>query len=226
MRTSVRNNARPHHNMKKYCLLLLLISSSFHLARAKHPDEEKAFKILDQISQHNFQATFTYIHRSSQLELLESFEGGKIAVQGNKYRLTLPGQEVINNGKTVWTYLMDANEVQITDHDPEQEATTPWTIFANYRRDYGFSRFDTHQADGHSYDSVELFAKDTENVLARIRITVARNTKYIKYVEVMDHNQTLHIFFMTDFVYDLTLDKAFFNFNLDDYQDIEVIDMR
>lgn len=210
--------------MKKYCLFFLL-SSSIGPAMAQN-EKEAAFTLLDSISQHSFRATFTYETRSSQLEFLESFEGGEIAICGNQYRLTLPGQEVINDGQTVWTYLKDANEVQITDHDPEQVAVTPWTIFANYRQDYTFSRFDTHQANGHVYDSVELLAKDAENFLSRVKITVERATKHIEYVEVMDSNQILHVFLITDFAYDLTFDKAFFSFNAEAHQEVEVIDMR
>jgi outer membrane lipoprotein carrier protein len=210
--------------MKRYYLLLLL-SGSFSLVMAQN-ENEAALALLDSISHRNFKATFAYATRSSQLELLESFAGGEIAVQGNKYRLTLPGQEVIGNGQTVWTYLKEANEVQITDHDPEQEAVTPWAIFANYRRDYTLCCFDTHQANGHVYDSVELLAKDAGNYLSRVRITVERATKHIECVQVTDSNQTLHSFFITYFEYDLKFDKAFFSFNIKAHKGVEVIDMR
>jgi outer membrane lipoprotein-sorting protein len=213
-----------YYKMKKYYLFFLL-SGSFSPAIAQN-EHDAACALLDSISQHSFRATFAYANRSSQLELLESFEGGQIAVCGNKYRLTLPEQEIINDGQTVWTYLKDAKEVQITDYDPEQETVTPWTIFANYRRDYTFCRFDTHQVNGHIYDSVALLAKDAENSLSRVKITVARATKYIESVEVMDSNQTLHVFMITDFAYDLTFDKAFFSLNAEAYNGAEVIDMR
>jgi hypothetical protein len=210
--------------MKKYYLILLLISS-FNPAMTQK-EYEAASALLDSISQRGLKATFTYANRSSQLELLESFEGGQIVIQGNKCRLTLPAQEIINDGQTVWTYLKEANEVQITDHDPKQEAATPWTIFANYRRDYTICRFDTHQENGHIYDSVTLLAKDAENFLQSVSITIARATKHITYLEVMDSNQALHVFLITDFTYDLKLDKTFFSFNVEAHQGVEVIDMR
>ena len=168
-----------------YLLLALLgIGNACHCAMAQHQDEESASKILHQIGKHSFQGTFTYVHLSPQQEVLESFEGGKIAVQGRQSRLGLPGQEIINNGETVWTYLTEANEVQITDYDPEQGPITPWTIFANYQQHYKFSRLDTHQAEGHTYDSVSLWARDSEHVLADIKITVERSTKKIQHIAV------------------------------------------
>ena len=212
-----------------YCLLVLVcMGSTFHsvMAQQQHPDEEKAFKILDQISQNCFQATFTYTHQSPQLALLENFDDGKIIVHDHKYHLILPDQEIINDGQTVWIYFKVANEVQVADHDPEQETLTPWTIFSHYRRDYDFFRLDTHQADKQFYDCVTLVAKDTDNTLTKVIITVARATKHIKSIEIMDHNQALHNFFVTYFVYNLEFDELPFYFSLDKHPGIEVIDMR
>jgi len=212
--------------IKKYSLLFLLLGGFFGHTRAQHPDEEKAFVLLDSIGQRSFQATFIYDHRSPQGEPEEAVEG-KIIVQGNQYRLTLPEQEVINNGQTVWTYLRDAKEVQITDHNPEQEATTPWSILASYRQNYVLDRLDTHQVDGQVYDVVALVATNDEHDPAKIILTIARTTKHIKRLEILDSNQILHTFSITHFTHDLKkLDKKFFSFNLGDHQDIEVIDMR
>lgn len=43
---------------------------------------------------------------------------GEIIVQGPKFNLKLSGQEIINNGTTVWTYLKESNEVNITNYEP------------------------------------------------------------------------------------------------------------
>jgi outer membrane lipoprotein-sorting protein len=209
--------------MKKYYFLLLL-GGFWHPATAQHQEKE-AFSLLDSIIQRDFQATFTYSSRSSQAQQEEISEGN-ITVQGNQYRLTMQQQEIVNNGQTIWTYLIEANEVQITDHDPEQEATTPWEALANYRQDYTLDRLDTHQVDGQVYDVVALVATNDAYNVEKIILTVAHTTRHIKRLEILDSSQVLHTFSMTNFTYNLALYKAFFNFNLDDYQDIEIIDMR
>jgi outer membrane lipoprotein carrier protein len=209
--------------MKKYCLLLLL--GSFWYPATARRQEKEVLALLDSISQRNFQTTFTYSCRSPQ-EQLEEISKGEITVHGNQYRLTIQQQEIINNGQTTWTYLVEANEVQITDYDPEQKATIPWGIFANYRRDYALSQLDTYRVEGHVCDVVTLVPKDDENDLCKIVLTIARTTKCIQRLAVLDRNQILHTFSITNFTYGLKLDKSFFNFNLDDYPNIEVIDMR
>lgn len=215
--------------LPSYCLLLLLhISSSLSAAMATHQDEEKAFKILDYINQHPFQATFTYSSQSGQhaLEEEEAVWKGKLIVQGNQYRLTLQDQEVISNGQTVWTYLKDVNEVQITDHDPEQDAAIPWRIFAYYRQYYALVRLDTHQIDGQVYDVIELVSTNEENELLKLIITVTHATKHIKSLAMYDDNHTLHVLSVTDFRYKPNFDATCFQFNPQSYQGIEIIDMR
>ena len=209
-----------------YCLLLSL-GGSLSAAMATHQDEARAFQILDYISQNAFQATFTYSSQSDQHALAEATAWeGKLTVQGNQYLLTLQDQEVISNGQTVWTYLKEVNEVQITDHDPEQDVAIPWRIFTHYRQYYALSRIDTHQIDGKMYDVVELVAKDAEHELLKIIITVTRTTKQIKSLAMYDDNDTLHVFTMTDFRYKPNCDERFFQFNPQAYQGIEIIDMR
>lgn len=209
--------------MKKYCLLLL-VSSTFHPARAQC-QENKAFALLDNISHHNFQAAFVYSSQSSQGKPGETLEGN-IAVQGHQYRLSMDGQEIVNDGTTIWTYLTYANEVQITNHHPEQAAATPWAILNNYRQDYTVLDLCTQEIDQHVYDVINLQAKDKEHSLPHITLTIERTTKHIKRLATLDSDQTLHIFSITDFAYDLKFDKAFFNFNTKEYVAIEIIDMR
>jgi outer membrane lipoprotein carrier protein len=209
--------------MKKYYLLLLL-GSIFSPATAQN-QQKKALALLDSIGQRNFQAAFTYSSRSPQ-EPLEEISRGEITVHGNQYRLIMQQQEIINNGQTIWTYLVEANEVQITDCDPKQKTITPWNIFDNYRQDYTLGQLDTYRVEGHVCDVVELVPKDNANDLCKILLTIAHTTKHIQRLEILDSDQTLHTFSVTNFTYDLKLDKAFFIFNLDDYPNVEVIDMR
>lgn len=209
--------------MKKYYLLLLLFSSIFGPATAKNQQKE-AFTLLDSIGQRSFRATFLYASRSQSDQSLVPFEeGGQIVIHGNKYRITLPEHEVISNGKTVWTYLKNANEVQIMNYD-SKEARTLWAIFANYRRDYTLE----HYYDAtHPYGiTVALLAKDPETSITKVSITVTPDTKYIRSIEVTDKNQTLHTLLIEDFEYDLKFDKAFFSFDTAEHKEVEVIDMR
>jgi len=47
---------------------------------------------------------------------------GSIIQSGEKYQLSLPGFQVMCNGKTVWTYLENNKQVQISDFEDMEES--------------------------------------------------------------------------------------------------------
>ncbi len=50
---------------------------------------------------------------------------GTLLLKGPMYKVVMGSQEIISDGKVIWTYLKDANEVQINDpkSDPELSIT-------------------------------------------------------------------------------------------------------
>ncbi|MEM9417022.1 MAG: outer membrane lipoprotein carrier protein LolA [Bacteroidota bacterium] len=226
--------------MKKYYFLALLIGT-IRLAWAG-PAHEMAAHLLDRIGeQKNFRATFTYHIQSDQKESSEKKLVGSITVQGHQYRLSIGGQEIISDGTTVWTYLPDANEVQINAYDPEQGASAPWLLFTNWRQTHEFYDLSDQiiyskrggcykRNDGNgTYDiylTATMVAKASENTIQKLVITGNRGRLDIKRLEVLDSNQQWHRFSVTKFKTSLALDDAFFKFMPENYAGIEVIDMR
>ena len=94
------------------CLLIGTVS-------VQAQQDEAARAILDAMSDKYqamaaFTTDFEYILENPSEDLTETFEG-KVSVKGEMYRLTMEGQEIINNGETVWTYMEELNEVNISD---------------------------------------------------------------------------------------------------------------
>jgi outer membrane lipoprotein-sorting protein len=92
------------------CAMILAISVSAQY-------DPKALQSLDAMSKKYkaipaFEASISYVLTNDVEKVNEEFKG-KITVKGDKFRLALPEQEVINNGSTVWTYLPEAKEVNI-----------------------------------------------------------------------------------------------------------------
>src|SRR5438046_725046 len=57
---------------------------------------------------------------------------GSFLMKGEKYHITIPGQEIISDGKTVWTYMKDANEVQVSNNNPSEQSISPTKLFTNF----------------------------------------------------------------------------------------------
>lgn len=213
--------------MKKYSLLILL-SCTTSLAWAR-PAEDIARNLLEEsIGKHkNFQATFTYQIQPDQEKVAEEKLTGRLTLQGHQYRLSIDGQEVVSDGTTIWNYLKEAKEVQITNCDPKEALHTPWLLLTNYHQEYTFESLNHHQKmNKKAYAVVTLRAKDPENNLQQVIIAIEWGTKHIKRLEVVDNNHTRHIFSVSKFGTDLALEETFFNFIPESYAGVEVIDLR
>ena len=108
--------------MKKlFSLVVCLIVLAFSAAAQ---NDTKAQTILDAMSKKykdmpSFKAKFSFTLDNPQAKVKESSEGD-IEVKGAKFHLKMGNQEIYNNGTTVWTYLKDVNEVNISSYEPEE----------------------------------------------------------------------------------------------------------
>ena len=213
--------------MQKYIVLgWVALLLSIYSAQAKKKPIKVAWELLDSVSEHeNFQATFEYNYRPAQGEW-EPAQAGKMAVQGQAYRLVMDEREVVCNGETVWTYLPEVNEVQITALDPEQPLNTPWAVLKQYREAYQLLSLHENKVEDNLYATIDLLSRDKACTFPKVKLVIERATQHIQCIEALDNNQTLHKFNIANFEYDVSFDTVFFNFSPDEFKNVEVIDLR
>jgi outer membrane lipoprotein carrier protein len=208
-----------------YWLLCVTILLAF-----KSSNEQSAmYKVLNSIHKiHIFKANFVYTSREvgdEQDKIQESIQG-EIWVKDNKYHLLLEQQEIICNGQMIWNYLPQAQEVQIDEYDPEQESLDPIKLLTLYRSGFTPVNLKTEQIRDHICDVIELVASDPENSIRRIILTIDQKEKKIRHLEALDTDQYWHVFRITKFEAKEKLPDHLFEFDLEKYPNIEVIDLR
>ena len=109
--------------MKKITFLLSFIFLNVYFLFSQ--DDKKALDMLNSMSDNykkmkGFTSSFTYSMKNLTEDITDSFSG-KISVRDDKYVLYIEGQKIINDSKTVWTYLEDLNEVTISDFDASEQ---------------------------------------------------------------------------------------------------------
>ena len=102
-----------------------------------------------------FNAVFTQTLENPTSKIKETMQGD-ITVSGNKFRLKLKDQEIINNGTTIWTYMKSENEVNISDNDPDEQQMSPNAIFTLYKKGYKYAFVEEVKEGGQTYNVVEL----------------------------------------------------------------------
>jgi outer membrane lipoprotein carrier protein len=159
--------------------ILALISG---VAQAQY--DPKALEILDAMSKKykdyiSFEANLS-CNLINETEKVNDQFNGKIVVKGDKFKLTLPEQEVINNGKTTWTYLPDAKEVNIDNFDPNSDDINPAKIYEIYKKNFKYLYLNEEMDGGEMCDVIDLVPEKKDAQFFKIKMKISKKDKNIK----------------------------------------------
>lgn len=214
--------------MKKFLSLLLLSATAVQIGYAQQ--DPKAGKILDQMSAkyqalNGFKAAFTQTLENPTAKVKENLSGD-ITVSGTKFRLKMNGQEVINNGQTMWTYMKSENEVNISDYDPEDQDISPSQIYTLYKKGYKYSYVQEAKENGEAVDVIELSPEDRNNSVYKVRLNVSKKDRSVKSWKMFKKNGNRYTFTIKKFQPNPPMDGTTFSFDKAKYKGVKVIDLR
>ena len=208
--------------MKKITFLLSFIFLNVYFLFSQ--DDKKALDMLNSMSDNykkmkGFTSSFTYSMKNLTEDITDSFSG-KISVRDDKYVLYIEGQKIINDSKTVWTYLEDLNEVTISDFDASEQDISINNVFEVYKEGYKHKFID--KVNG--INNVEIYPDDESKSYFKISFSILENNLLSSFT-VYDKSNSIFIYTIDDFMEE-DLDNSLFFFDLEKYPDIEVIDFR
>lgn len=208
--------------MKKITFLLSFIFLNSYFLFSQ--DDKIALDMLNSMSDNykkmkGFTSSFTYTMKNLTEDITDSFSG-KISVRDDKYVLYIEGQKIINDSKTVWTYLEDLNEVTISDFDPSEQDISINNVFEVYKEGYKHKFIDKVN----DINNVEIYPDDEGKSYFKISFAILENNLLSSFT-VYDKSNSIFIYSIDDFLEE-ELDNELFTFDLEKYPDIEVIDFR
>lgn len=159
---------------------------------------------------------------------------GSIIVQENRYHLILKNQEIINDGTTVWTYLKDAKEVNISNYEPDEDDITPNKVYSLYEKGFKYAIEQENVAiEGGTYDKIRLSPTDTKvsyhTIFLFIKKNAGVNTGAIKKWQIYEKNGneiTYSVYEFTKYPKVVTENPNYFYFDTKKYPGVEVVDLR
>lgn len=209
--------------MKQLILSILITTSSlFGFTQS----DKKAVQILDDVSAKTkayktIKIEFTYAMDNAKQKIHDKFNGS-LTSKGDKYKLSAAGQDVFCDGKTVWTYLKDAKEVQINDIGNDDDAFTPTKMLTNYTKDYK-SKFIEEKGNE---QVIELYPLKKGKSMIKVRLSIDKTKKQITKFVMYDKNGSTFSYIVNKFVTDQAISDNIFIFNKSDHPGVEINDMR
>ncbi len=208
--------------MKK--IILAALSLLFMLPVYAQTDK-KARTILDEVSAKTkayktIRIEFTYTMENKAQNINDSFKGVLIS-KGENYKLSFSGQEIFSNGKTVWTYLKDANEVQINNVSKEDDSFTPNNLLSSYNENFKAKLLEENSKQ----QVIELIPVQKKN-FNKVRVTIERARKIVSSITIFDKNGSTYTYTVNKFETDLPFTDSMFVYKAAEHPGVEEIDMR
>src|ERR1700761_4387368 len=144
--------------MKKTLLVTLLIFV-FANVFAQQPDTKTAQPILNGVSEKyksftSVKAEFTIKTEDGTGKTTDN-QAGTLYVKGNKFKLELNNQQIVCDNVTIWTYLKDANELQINTYEPDENTISPSQIFTIYEKNFIYGFIEEKTVNGKVFQVIE-----------------------------------------------------------------------
>jgi outer membrane lipoprotein carrier protein len=151
---------------------------------------------------------------------------GKVSSKGNMFKAEMGNQTIISDGKTLWTYLKDVNEVQINNFEQGQDIMTPNDIFKIAEKDYLAYMGDKITEGGKSLQIIELTPKNKTLSFSKIKMYIDVSDNSVKRGVVYDKNAIHYTYSISNLKTNMELSDTTFKFDKSKYPGVEVIDLR
>ena len=206
-------------------IIALIINFIFIQGAFSQENNKKALQILDKMSNlyksmDSFSSTFEYSMVNLDEDIEDSFQG-KITIKEEKYLLKIEGQEIINDGETVWTYIPELNEVNISTFEYDDQEISLNNVFDLYKD--GFEQ--NYLSEDNKYHKIELYPEDESKSYYKILILINKVDFSMYNFSVFDKSNTKYVYKINEFKEE-KIDDSFFIFDSSKYPGIEIIDFR
>jgi outer membrane lipoprotein-sorting protein len=210
--------------MKRLVVMALLTASYFTIHAQTDP---KAKTILDELSAKtkaytSVKAEFSFV--TEKKDKTKETQNGKIQIKGAKYKVEIPGHDIYCDGKTVWDFIKDANEVQVKDMETGgDEALNPSTIFTMYEKGYKY-KFDGEDAVN---QTLSLFPINPDKKkFHTVKLIIDKTKKQISSIKLLMKDGSTQTWTIKGFTVNTPIPDADFAFDAKTHAGVSIEDLR
>ena len=213
--------------MKKIILLVLLAGASmisWHASAQKTADQLLKAVVEKTRNTPNLKIEFLYQMINTKAGINEK-KNGTLFLNGDAYKVLIDGQTIVSDGKTVWTYLPESNEVMVSNAGTGDEALSPTSLLSSYYNNYKASFANDKENSARGLKTIELKGA-AGSKFPKVIVGVRESAEQLGRLVIFDNGGNQFVYDMSRMTPNTTLARNFFTFNPSDYPGIDVVDMR
>jgi len=199
------------------CLVLLFAAQ---VVTAQNNAEAIIRLMVNQVKSHkNVELAFNY-QTSPDGKNFSDNEKGHAWLQGEAYKIEMAEQQTISDGKTIWSYLVDEEEVMISNASDGTD-NTPLKLLTSLDESYVAT---LSGIDAQGIATIEL--ANPKGQYKRVTLKINSKKTELKSADIYMEDGSKVSITVEEMKYDQKLDDIFFTFDTKKHPNVDVIDMR
>ena len=176
--------------------------------------------MVDQLKSHkNVEMRFTY-QISPDGRTLGDSQQGHAWLQDEAYKIEMADQQTISDGTTIWSYLIDDEEVMVSNAS-EGSDNTPLKLLTSLDKSYAAT---LTSIDAKGVAIIELANPNGQYKRVTLKIDTVKSE--LKSADIYLEDGSKVVITVEEMKFDQSLDDKFFTFDASKHPDVDVIDMR
>ncbi len=154
---------------------------------------------------------------------------GKVQVKGSKFKLEIPGNLIVCDGKTIWANNKDANEVTIKNFDATNEdQLNPSKIFTLYETGYKYKYINDEKVGTTVCQVIDLFpsVKPEKKKFHTIKLYVNKTKKQVAKMTMLMKDGTTQTYEIKTFKPNVEIADGAFVFDTKPFKADQIVDER
>ena len=199
------------------CLVLLFATQ---VVTAQNNAETLIRLMVNQVKSHkNVEMTFNYQISPDGKNFGDS-EKGHAWLEGEAYKIEMADQQTISDGKTIWSYLIDDEEVMVSNTSDGVD-NTPLKLLTSLDESYVAT---LTVIDNQGIATIEL--ANPKGQYKRVTLKINTKKTELKGADIYMEDGSKVVVNVEEMKFDQQLDSNFFTFDTKKHPQVDVIDMR
>jgi len=211
--------------MKKIVVLLFAGCLSCGVSIADESAQDVLTKMRERYeSLQDAQFTFSEKTLFGMTKIEQQVSGTLLLKKENKYRIELNGRTIVTDGKTVWSYSAQNNQVLIDDFKMDERSISPQRILAGAPEDYVPTLLGREKSGKLDLIVLKLLPRDEQSFIKSMKVWVDDDEWMVRKVELVEAGGKQTVYVVDDVKVNIGVTDSRFAYEIP--QGADVVDLR
>lgn len=153
----------------------------------------------------------------------QSIQGSFLLKGENLFQIQIPDQEIVSDGKKLWTYQKPAHRVVVDQLESSENTWLPQKLFLQTRKDYRHRTVGEEKIGEKKYYVVEFVAEREDLYFTRMKVWINQETWIPQRIEQIDANKNRIVYSLSEIELGIPIENSTFQFQIP--EGAELIDL-